>query len=431
MLYIIKVSVYLAGFYFIYSLFLSNDTMHGRNRLFILLSVLLSFFLPLVTLETREPVEMQVFGKKLAEVLITNEPGSAGTGYNVKDGWQFPVYIVYLTGGLVSAAMFLLSLARILKLSSATRLRGDKVVIIPDLHTAAFSAMGLIFLRQGLNEEEEREIRIHEEKHIELGHFADLVFTGIIKIILWFNPFIYLFDRSLRAVHEYQADRWCILKGLSPARYQSLLLNQVFGTGVFAFTNSFSNPALLKKRMIMMTKKRSGMPANIKLIFVLPVLAAVMLAFSACREKSTQVSDATEQVVATPENPSTPVLPPPPPPPPPYTIKNGDTMWTVVDEMPMYRINGGDDSLLMYIAENTKYPPSAKERGAEGRVIVRFLVSYDGSVANASITRGADPDLDAEALRVVRSLPDFEVPGYKDDKPVSVWYMVPISFQLR
>jgi TonB family protein len=437
LLYIIKVSIFLAGLYIIYSMFLSRDTMYGRNRLFILLSVLISFILPLITIVTKEPVEMQVFGSKLSEVLITNVPGSATPGDIVKSGWQVPIHLVYLAGVLFSAGLFLNSLLRIVKLGSEARGKGEKVVVMPGLGTAAFSAMGLIFIRQGLDTEEEREIQIHEEKHIEMGHFNDLLFTGCVKVILWFNPFIYLFERSLRAVHEYQADQGCINRGVSTVRYQRLLLNQVFGTGVFAFTNSFSNKALLKKRMIMMTKKRSGMPANIKLIFVLPVLAAAMLAFSACRDKSIQTTDAVELGVPVPENPSSPSQsspspsPPPPPPPPPYTIKDGDTSWIVVDEMPMYRINGGDDSLLAYIAEKTNYPPSAKDRGAQGRVVVRFTVAADGSVGSASIIKGADPDLDAEALRVVKSLPDFEVPGYHNDKPVSVWYMVPITFQLR
>ena len=106
----------------------------------------------------------------------------------------------------------------------------------------------------------------------------------IVRVFQWFNPFIYLFTRSLRAVHEFQADKECITTGISVNNYQKLLFNQVFKSKVFTITNSFSNPSLIKKRMIMMTKKRSRALANLKLLMVLPVIAAVMIFISSCNK---------------------------------------------------------------------------------------------------------------------------------------------------
>jgi TonB family protein len=114
-------------------------------------------------------------------------------------------------------------------------------------------------------------------------------------------------------------------------------------------------------------------------------------------------------------------------PPKPPVFEEG-TPFVVVEEMPMF--TGGDSALLAYIARNTKYPEKAKANGIEGRVIIRFCVTDVGGIDRVSVLRGVDPELDAEAVRVVTSLPQFK-PGKQGGKPVNVWYMVPISFGLN
>ncbi|HLN21018.1 MAG TPA: energy transducer TonB [Bacteroidales bacterium] len=102
--------------------------------------------------------------------------------------------------------------------------------------------------------------------------------------------------------------------------------------------------------------------------------------------------------------------------------------FVVVEEMPMYP--GGDAELLKYIAANVVYPEVAKENNIQGRVIVRFCVTAKGGVSQVSVLKGVDPELDAEAVRVVNTLPAFK-PGKQGGKPVPVWYMVPITFTLK
>jgi protein TonB len=100
----------------------------------------------------------------------------------------------------------------------------------------------------------------------------------------------------------------------------------------------------------------------------------------------------------------------------------------VVEEMPMFP--GGEVELLKYIFEHTQYPEVAKENNIQGKVVVRFCVTSKGSVNQATILKGVDDALNAEALRVVNSLPLFK-PGKQGGKPVPVWYMVPINFTLK
>jgi protein TonB len=100
----------------------------------------------------------------------------------------------------------------------------------------------------------------------------------------------------------------------------------------------------------------------------------------------------------------------------------------VVEEMPVPP--GGASGLLKYIAENIKYPAIAQENNIQGKVIVRFCVTSKGGIDQVSVYKSVDPELDAEAIRVVKTLPAFK-PGRQGGKPVPVWFSVPINFQLK
>ncbi|MBK7132187.1 MAG: energy transducer TonB [Bacteroidales bacterium] len=102
--------------------------------------------------------------------------------------------------------------------------------------------------------------------------------------------------------------------------------------------------------------------------------------------------------------------------------------FTVVEEMP--EPPGGNSGLLKYIADNTRYPAVPQENNIQGTVIVKFCVTSKGGIDQVSILRPVDPDLDAEAIRVVKTLPTFR-PGKQGGVPVPVWFTVPIKFQIK
>ena len=152
------------------------------------------------------------------------------------------------------------------------------------------------------------------------------------------------------------------------------------------------------------------------------------------------------------------VKPPPPPPPPPEVIEiveddveieeeleiedtesdedemieieeeSDDEFFMVVENMPEFP--GGDLGLMKYIQKNVKYPPIAKEYNITGKVYVSFIVDKSGSVTNVKIVRGVDKNLDAEAMRVVKSLPRYK-PGKQRGKSVRVMFTIPINFTLN
>lgn len=108
------------------------------------------------------------------------------------------------------------------------------------------------------------------------------------------------------------------------------------------------------------------------------------------------------------------------------TTKN--VVYDVTETMPYFP--GGQELLLKYLAANIKYPASAVKAKKQGRVIVTFIVQKDGSITHAKIARSIDPELDAEALRVVKGMPKW-TPGTQLGKPVSVKYTLPVKFSLQ
>ncbi len=140
---------------------------------------------------------------------------------------------------------------------------GSRIIRFHGFNTAGFSAMGYIFINTRLSPEDAGEIIKHEQNHLRRNHFIDIIFIETIKAVQWFNPVVYLFNRSLRAIHEYQADKECLSSGVPVVNYQCLLLSQVFKSRTFNLTNSFSKPSLIKKRMITMIKKRTSALASI------------------------------------------------------------------------------------------------------------------------------------------------------------------------
>lgn len=98
---------------------------------------------------------------------------------------------------------------------------------------------------------------------------------------------------------------------------------------------------------------------------------------------------------------------------------------TMAEQAPSF-----DGNLFQWLAANLQYPSIAAENGIQGRVVVKFVVEPDGSVTNATVTRGVDPSLDQEALRLVNAMPKWK-PGMNNGKYVRVWYNLPVSFRIE
>lgn len=105
---------------------------------------------------------------------------------------------------------------------------------------------------------------------------------------------------------------------------------------------------------------------------------------------------------------------------------SNDKVFTAVEQMPQFP--GGDSKLMKYISENIKYPET--DEGVDGQVIVQFVVTKTGEVGDVKIVRHLHPKFDAEAVRVVKSLPKF-IPGRMNGAAVDVWYILPVRFNMK
>jgi len=410
--YLLKSAIYLAAFYLVYLALLSRDKSYSRNRAYILLSLLASAGLPFIAIPAVTQMTSGLFGTWLPNVVITAGQGEVSRqAFSVTPSLIRIIASIYLCGFTLFMSKFIFDLANLMYLIARHSRYGTRIIRFHRFNTSGFSAMGYIFINSGLTPEEETEIIRHEENHLSMNHFVDIILVELVKAFQWFNPAIYFFNRSLRAIHEYQADQECLRSGASVASYQNLLFRQVFKSGSLNLSNSFSNPSLIKKRMLMMTRKPASSLANTKLLLAIPVLGLAFIIISASGKSASGTSAAGQSAVS--------------------GINSSDideVPFVAVEEMPMFP--GGDEALLRYIAENTKYPENAKKNSVTGKVIVRFCVTATGAVNRVSILQGVDPELDEEAMRVSSSLPKFK-PGRQGGKNVPVWYMVPITFTLK
>lgn len=112
----------------------------------------------------------------------------------------------------------------------------------------------------------------------------------------------------------------------------------------------------------------------------------------------------------------------------PQTVVSDDQTFSVVEQMPEYP--GGMRAGLEFMARNLRYLTKAREAGKQGRVIVQFVVRKDGSLSDFKVLRPVDPWLDAEAIRVISTMPKWK-PGMQEGKPVSVKFTLPVTFMLE
>jgi len=174
-----------------------------------------------------------------------------------------------------------------------------------------------------------------------------------------------------------------------------------------------------------MTKTKTKRAALLKLLFVLPTALILTLFFSVTvtNKVVAQVDKNVKQV----EQKQEPVIKKASPKNKPVKSKKITDAYTVAEEMPKFP--GGDDARVKFLVENIKYPENARKNGIAGRVFITYVVEKDGRITGVEILRGFDDECDAEALRVVKMMPNW-IPGTVDGEPVRTIFNIPISFNL-
>ncbi len=192
------------------------------------------------------------------------------------------ILFIYTAGVLYFFTRFIYLVVRLFLLArkhGISRQEGFRMVEMKE-DIAPFSFFRFLYINQEfLNDAEFRNVLEHEKAHIRQKHSIDHLFAHGLAVFQWFNPIAWQMRNALKTTHEYIADRWVVKRGFEPSDYQSLLLKQLIGYHSVELVNNF-NLHPIKKRIAMMTKKRSGLPAKLKAMLVIPFTLIIFLLFA-------------------------------------------------------------------------------------------------------------------------------------------------------
>lgn len=412
LIYLLKVNVAIAMFYAFYKLLLGRDTFFVWRRVVLISFIAVSLILPLLKVEDwmmlQAPVTelSMVYANVVLPEINLSQATESATWQTILMNWGVVIYYVIaliLVGRFVTQLLSILFLAK----RCEKRMINNVPVYALQEDIAPFSFFKMIFVNpESHSEEELKEILTHEQAHANQYHSIDVIFSELACVVFWYNPFVWLTKIEIRNNLEYMADSRVLQDGYDTKKYQYHLLGLTYQKAAANLYNNF-NYLPLKKRIKMMNKKRTNEIGRVKYLLLLPLVAMLLIGNNMNAQANVTSQEETQTVKKTVQS------------------SNKEEIVKVAEVMPKFP--GGEAALMKFLMENVRYPQEAKEKNVQGAVIAQFVVQADGSVGTVKIVKKVDPLLDAEAVRVLKSLPKFE-PGKIDGKPVSVWYTLPIQF---
>ena len=427
--YSIGISLPIILMWAIYKTMLANTTVHRFNRI-ILLSIYATalFVIPLLQI-------IPFFIPNDANVIISvnNITATIASEEAPTEASGFPILTILLDIYILGAiAMFLKLTTALFRttllIKNSYHIKHNKYNII--VHNRAgivpFSWCRWIFMNQTDYNEQFKLIAAHESAHLTQRHWIDLMIAEIVIIVNWFNPVAWLMRSALQDIHEYEADESVLRsENVDTKEYQLFLIKKTVGTRFAAIANSL-NHSSLKKRITMMISKKSQSKARMRALALVPATALALVFVNNSAIASTLSSIASTEAVANmsdKDSEKSSVI----------SVQHatdnskGDVI-KAPDEMPQFP--GGMKALMEYISQNIRYPEEAIKANKEGTVIVQFVITKTGEIEETKVVRSQGESLDAEAVRVVKSLPNF-IPGKVNGKPVNVMYTIPLNFKMN
>lgn len=429
-IYLIKINVALVLLYGFYRLTVSRDTFFGLRRLTLWLIYAVALMVPALNLEywVRDTPTMEsmanVYADPFYPVVVVKAQASGIT-------WMDMLLGIYWVGVAVLSLRLVWQLFSIIRLAVISRKQEVEGITVHLLRGegSPFSFFRWVFMYPSTMEGKQlHEVMVHECTHVSGLHSLDTLFSELFSIACWFNPFAWLMKQEVRMNLEYLADESVLSDGNARKSYQYHLLGLAYrqSNESTKIANNF-NLLPLKKRIKMMNKRRTSEIGKAKYLLFAP-LAGVLLMVSNIESVAREIGEQIPEVAEVQQKAEQAAEEKVKTKPQTDTTKKKKTWDCMPETMPYFP--GGQELLLKYLADNIKYPASAVKAKKQGRVIVTFIVQKDGSVTHAKIAKSIDPELDAEALRIVKGMPKW-TPGTQNGKPVSVRYMVPVKFSLR
>lgn len=379
--YLVRSTLVFAAFFLPYQLLFHRQTFFQWQRFYLLSVAFLSLLLPLLP----SPAAEQAVKGSLLPVYVTQFV--TGDFPAEQHSYAFVLPLLYFSGLLFFTGAFIFRLAKLLRMiRSAERNEDGTYQLASENAKQAFSFFGYLFLPAGIDPEIRRTMLLHERVHIRQKHSFDLLFFELLQLLFWFNPLYRVARNQLSATHEFIADEQAC--GDDPVHYKQVLVAHVLGLPRTELIHAFSEPGNLKKRIMMLNKNKTAGRARWSYLLAFPLIALALSLNS-------------------------------------FTF-GGDG--EKVDKMPEY--SGGQAALVSYMGTHVHYPEKAVSEKTAGTVYVSFTVEKTGKVTGAKVVKSVSPELDAEALRVVSSMPDW-IPGETAGEKVAVEMTLPVKFALN
>ena len=352
-----------------YQFALSRNTNFKISRVVLLSIYAFAAILPFVPIVSFIPADIVLLGGNIevGKIEVSNNPISS----RVQLGYILGM--IYLIGCLVVTFFLIIGwykIIRIIKNTNKEEREGYILAVSPNLKNTPFNFWKYVVVNE--NDATNDAILAHESKHVLYGHSFDLILGQIVLILQWWNPASWLMFRSLRTLHEYQADEGVLREGFSRYDYELLILNRIIEKQNYFLANTFSSGSLNAR--IKMMGKRKRYSSKLNYLILIPVI--------------------------------------------------------VMETMPEYP--GGEGAMMRAIVWEIKYPQNLLDKGASGVARIGFTVNANGSMSDFKIVRSSGyEEFDNEAIRAIKSsLNKAWVPGFVDGKPVASAVSIPITFRI-
>ena len=460
LIYSIKSALVLALLYLPYTLMLRQESFFRMNRITLLTILMLALVLPMVNIPSLATPEQPVVYEMQHRIMLMTQEAEmttkslAATTRTIS--WLGILAIVYIIGVILALLIRLWQLFKIDKIIRGGCLWTDKsgkaTIYCHIDDVAPFSWMRSIVISEKDYKPYGREILLHEKAHILNLHSMDILFLTLVEAVQWWNPIAYLLGRSLRDVHEYQADDYVLHQGISLHNYQELLVKKALANTSYAFANNF-NHSLIKKRIYMMNHPKSNPWLRSKVLYILPVMLVVLTAFA-----TPKLNEKVEEIVERVEKATEMPQPSPQPDQQPESVPTSDVTdmqsaeseeepvikETTADSLSsedyvndVYRneyINltqppefpGGMSALRTFVQLHVARALENDASMAGKRAYVQFRIKQDGTIDDIGLVRG---DIEAfhEAIKIVEQMPQW-TPARRYGRVADAHFVLPVDF---
>ena len=445
LLYLVEINIITIFLYGFYRLLFTNDTFFSWRRFMLLNTYLIALLVPFADFSNwiRIHEATQNMASTYAETVLS-EATSLPSKATVLS-WNTILLWIYMGGVCMFLLRFVIQLIGIYRLAKKTEvstIKGIKVHII-EKNESPFSFFRWIFVNPEVRYESQlQEILIHEQCHVEQKHSIDVVLAELFTIVCWFNPFAWLLKREIRLNLEYLADLYVVQVGCDQKSYQYHLLEMTYHKNVPTILNNF-NVLLLKKRIKMMNRRRSGLIVKAKYTLLIPVAATLLVVKNIESVAHSLVSNkiVNNEMIVSVNTKANNVLQKKPI----FTSKiskesNIKKLKEQVYEMSHNRINTiiekkainntAPSNVIKDSYVDIKDPELPEKNSTNVRIYnISFAVDTKGSVSSLSVTHTKDTLYNQKDLQGIERM-SKDKPDNTQNKTIKAIYNLPISFKL-